>query len=112
MTAAEWVARVGASESARRDAESLLVRLPHSEPFADDRDIIVARAPGRLDVMGGIADYSGSLVLEWPLADATFVALQRDPNPTLTIVSVGSGWRCSATNVASASGHWSTSDPE
>lgn len=26
-------------------------------------DIVVARAPGRLDVMGGIADYSGSLVL-------------------------------------------------
>ncbi|GFP82172.1 l-arabinokinase [Phtheirospermum japonicum] len=27
-------------------------------------EIIVARAPGRLDVMGGIADYSGSLVLQ------------------------------------------------
>lgn len=25
---------------------------------------MVARAPGRLDVMGGIADYSGSLVLQ------------------------------------------------
>jgi len=24
----------------------------------------VTRAPGRLDVMGGIADYSGSLVLQ------------------------------------------------
>ena len=30
-----------------------------------------ARAPGRLDVMGGIADYSGSLVLEMPIAQAT-----------------------------------------
>lgn len=27
-------------------------------------DIFVTRAPGRLDVMGGIADYSGSLVLQ------------------------------------------------
>lgn len=27
-------------------------------------DIYVARAPGRLDVIGGIADYSGSLVLQ------------------------------------------------
>lgn len=27
-------------------------------------DVFVARAPGRLDVMGGIADYSGSLVLQ------------------------------------------------
>lgn len=27
-------------------------------------EIFVARAPGRLDVMGGIADYSGSVVLQ------------------------------------------------
>ena len=33
-------------------------------------------APGRLDVMGGIADYSGSLVLEMPIAEAAFVAMQ------------------------------------
>lgn len=31
--------------------------------FVQD-DVVVARAPGRLDVMGGIADYSGSLVLQ------------------------------------------------
>lgn len=31
--------------------------------MAIQEDIVVARAPGRLDVMGGIADYSGSLVL-------------------------------------------------
>ncbi len=37
----------------------------------------VARAPGRLDVMGGIADYSGSLVLQLPLAEACHVAVQR-----------------------------------
>ena len=35
-----------------------------------------ARAPGRLDVMGGIADYSGSLVLQWPIRESTRVALQ------------------------------------
>ncbi len=27
-------------------------------------ELVVCRAPGRLDVMGGIADYSGSLVLQ------------------------------------------------
>jgi len=37
--------------------------------------------------MGGIADYSGSLVLELPIAEATLVALQRDQNPKLTIIS-------------------------
>src|SRR6185295_20289918 len=30
--------------------------------FDDGAVAVVARAPGRLDVMGGIADYSGSLV--------------------------------------------------
>jgi galactokinase len=43
--------------------------------------VIVTRAPGRLDVMGGIADYSGSLVLQLPLAEACHVAVQRHPLP-------------------------------
>lgn len=40
---------------------------------------MVARAPGRLDVMGGIADYSGSRVLQLPLAQACHVACQLHP---------------------------------
>ena len=36
-----------------------------------ERAIAIARAPGRLDVMGGIADYSGSLVLQRPIAEGT-----------------------------------------
>lgn len=51
-------------------------------------DLIVSRAPGRLDVMGGIADYSGSLVLELPIAEATFVALQKDDTRRLRVVSL------------------------
>ena len=50
--------------------------------------IAVARAPGRLDVMGGIADYSGSLVLERPIAEATWVA-SADRRPVLDVVSLG-----------------------
>jgi galactokinase len=87
LTAAEWIARVGTCDAARRDAEAFLASVRHAELFTHDRDILVARAPGRLDVMGGIADYSGSLVLEWPLAAATFVALQRDSQPMLSIIS-------------------------
>jgi L-arabinokinase len=34
-----------------------------------------ASAPGRLDVMGGIADYSGSLVLQMPITQQTNVQL-------------------------------------
>src|SRR4051794_6717081 len=41
------------------------------------RPIWIARAPGRLDLMGGIADYCGSLVLETPLDLSAWVALQK-----------------------------------
>ncbi len=37
--------------------------------------IFKASAPGRLDVMGGIADYSGSLVLQMPIGQQTQVQL-------------------------------------
>jgi galactokinase len=58
------------------------------EFFDPKAELTIARAPGRLDVMGGIADYSGSLVLEWPIAEATFVALQKDDTRQLRIVSL------------------------
>lgn len=44
--------------------------------FVPGKAIRVSRAPGRLDVMGGIADYTGSLVCEMPLDRAAAVALQ------------------------------------
>ena len=62
---------------------------PRLRDFFDKHsDLTVARAPGRIDVMGGIADYSGSLVLELPSAEATFVALQKDNTCQLSIVSL------------------------
>jgi L-arabinokinase len=39
--------------------------------------------------MGGIADYSGSLVLQRPIAEATFVALQRTNLPSIEVTSLG-----------------------
>jgi L-arabinokinase len=48
-------------------------------------ELIVTRAPGRLDVMGGIADYSGSLVLPFPIAAATHVAIQIHEAPVVRI---------------------------
>ena len=54
-----------------------------------DGPLFLSRAPGRLDVMGGIADYSGSLVLQWPIREATRVALRRHTEPVLEIVSHG-----------------------
>ena len=56
--------------------------------FVPDEKIFITRAPGRLDVMGGIADYSGSLVLELPIKEATFVALQRNRERSLITTSL------------------------
>ena len=58
------------------------------EFFDAGAPLFVARAPGRLDVMGGIADYSGSLVLQLPLAVATTAVLQARAEPTIEIVSL------------------------
>ena len=57
--------------------------------FERGASVSIARAPGRLDVMGGIADYSGSLVLERPIAEATWAAVERIDRPVLEIVSLG-----------------------
>ncbi|XP_078443195.1 L-arabinokinase-like isoform X2 [Wolffia australiana] len=86
-------------------------RVAAARLFNWEHDIYVARAPGRLDVMGGIADYSGSLVLQMPIKEACHVAVQRyhpgkqrlwkhalarqnakgqGPVPVLQIVSFGS----------------------
>ncbi len=48
---------------------------------------ILTRAPGRLDVMGGVADYSGSLVAEMTIAEAALVALSPRSDRTLRVWS-------------------------
>ena len=50
-----------------------------------------AEAPGRLDFLGGVADYSGSLVLEMPIAATTRVAVSRIPEPEFRLSSRGYG---------------------
>jgi galactokinase len=44
--------------------------------FEPGRPVVVARAPARLDVLGGIADYSGATVLELPLDRSVRVVAQ------------------------------------
>ncbi len=56
--------------------------------FSEQLPVGVARAPGRLDVMGGIADYSGSLVLELPLLEAVFVFAQVHSEPVVRVLSL------------------------
>jgi L-arabinokinase len=58
-----------------------------SDFFDTSAPVVIARAPGRLDLMGGIADYSGSLVLELPLALATVAGAQIDARRMITVRS-------------------------
>lgn len=44
--------------------------------FARDAAIVVARAPGRMDVMGGNVDYTGGLVFQATIREATWAAVQ------------------------------------
>jgi len=61
--------------------------------FSTQRPVLIARAPGRLDVMGGIADYSGARVLELPLECATFALVQAQDEPVCKVASLrGDRW--------------------
>jgi L-arabinokinase len=69
--------------------ESLLKK-PNSDPtgfagFFNSGEIYVTRVPARLDVMGGISDYSGSNVCEGVLGRGMVIALQPRTDRTLRI---------------------------
>ncbi|HVT88243.1 MAG TPA: hypothetical protein VHD56_05280 [Tepidisphaeraceae bacterium] len=72
-----------------QEFERLLAK-PNSDPtgfagFFTGGEIWVARVPARLDVMGGIADYSGSNVCEGVLGRGMLMALQARTDSTLRI---------------------------
>lgn len=72
-----------------QEFESLLQK-PNSDPtglasFFNSGEVWVARVPARLDVMGGIADYSGSNVCEAVLGRGMLMALQARTDSTLRI---------------------------
>ena len=65
----------------------------HYPDVADDLEsnsgsISLASAPGRVDVMGGFADYSGSDVLQYPTAARTYAMIVQTNQPTLTLTSL------------------------
>ena len=67
----------------------LLRRIPAelSADFPPGKPTRLSRAPGRLDVMGGIADYTGALVCEATLDRAAAVALQERDDRQVQIFS-------------------------
>lgn len=63
--------------------------------FAPERKIWIARAPGRLDVMGGNVDYTGGMVLQGLLQEAVWVAAQPRTDDVIRILNPGAaqyGW--------------------
>ena len=63
--------------------------------FEPERSLWVARAPGRLDVMGGNVDYTGGMVLQGLLREAVWVAVQPRSDETIRILNPGAarfGW--------------------
>ena len=71
------------------DVEMFLTTLRAGKFLESGSSVVVTRSPGRLDVMGGIADYSGSLVLQYPIAEATFAAIQPIDEPIIEVTSIG-----------------------
>ena len=90
-------------EAIAADANAFCRRVRASAFFAAGCRVAVARAPGRLDLLGGIADYSGGLVLELPLRAAAFVAAQRTEDGRVVAVSGGRRVSVAAEAIAHAS---------
>jgi L-arabinokinase len=44
--------------------------------LAPDLPVFIGRAPGRLDLMGGNVDYTGGLVFQATIREATWAAVQ------------------------------------
>lgn len=61
--------------------------------------IHIARAPGRLDLLGGIADYSGATVLEVPIAESAIVLAQGRQDGLVRVISLDPEGRTAARRV-------------
>jgi L-arabinokinase len=75
-----------------------LLRKPTSDltglaGYFNSGEVWMARVPARLDVMGGIADYSGSNVCETVLGRGVLIALQARTDRTLRIRTMQVGHR-------------------
>ena len=81
-------ARVSEGESAP-DIEQFLTQCERRWPAQQSRPRVVTRAPGRLDCMGGMADCSGALALQMPIAKAVIVAAGRRDDQRVAVEALG-----------------------
>ncbi len=66
------------------------------ELFDREQPIHIARSPGRLDLMGGNDDYTGGLVFEATIREATWAAAQQRQDRTIVLSNpqmAALGWR-------------------
>lgn len=57
------------------------------EFFFNNNSVYSSSAPGRMDVLGGVADYSGSLLLQMPIQQRTEITIQKRSDQILRIFS-------------------------
>ena len=77
----------GVGDEVFPDADAFSAQVRHDALFTPGEPIAVARAPGRLDVLGGIADYAGGLVLGLPIRAAVLAAAQAASDGRVVAVS-------------------------
>jgi galactokinase len=64
--------------------------------FSPDKPVYITRSPGRLDLMGGNDDYTGGLVFESTIREATFAAAQFSGGQIIELKNVTAeeaGWQ-------------------
>jgi galactokinase len=70
-------------------AEHFLQSCEKYWPADQPRPQVMTRSPGRLDCMGGMADYSGALSLQMPIEPAIYVAAGRRDDQRVRVESIG-----------------------
>ena len=83
------VSITGTDAGPTADVETFLRACEGCWPTGQAKPGGVARAPGRLDCMGGMADYSGALVLQTPIDRAVLVAAAKREDERFHVASLG-----------------------
>ena len=83
------VSITGTEQDSMANIEQFLQACEAHLPQDQARLRLLTRAPGRLDCMGGMADYSGSLALQIPIDRGVFVAAGLRDDQSVQVTSIG-----------------------
>lgn len=73
------------------DEKTVVAELAAHDFFAPEASVLLARAPGRLDVMGGNVDYTGGMVLQGLLRESVWVACAPNATGQVRVLNPGAG---------------------